>query len=167
MDKNELYYRVAHSRLLDQEQRYGASDIKITGIASLSVVLVGISPLFLEDFFDAIATKDVSWVSWVFVALFALSAILVMYSTFRVLKPRKWRRNPNLPTLAGHLSDYDDNVLSKWVGDEMSRAVYKNESVLESKSSGVTWALAGVLGLVVSLVALPISLLFQNPGLPW
>ena len=156
MQKTELYYQVALSQMEEQEQRNQAIDLKMSGLITLSVTLVGVAAIVLKDFSQnqSIANWSTNPVALVGLALF----LFVMTCGAWVLSPRSgWRRDPDLKRFREHLPDYGDEVFVKWAGDQLGNAVEANEPKLNNKFKWLGYAIWALAVQVVCLIVLALG----------
>ena len=148
MENAELYYHVAHSHLLDQNERNRQLEFKARGTLVLAVTLTGVA---------AITVRDWSVWSSIPVTVFALAFFYtVWFALQKALKVRDWWRNPDLNDLTDYLKKGPEAAkLTQWVGDAYSMVVDHNEKLLTGKAKATMKAMTG---LVVQVIALGATL---------
>ena len=89
-----------------------------------------------------------------------VSFLLVVAFAFDVVRPRDFQRSPKLEDLHEHLPEYDDAVLTTWVGDAYSGSVTHNDRLLARKTWSLQYAQIAVIVEAFMLgVLLPLSFL--------
>ena len=160
MDGSELYYQTAYGHLRDQDRRNSELEGKAVGLLGITSFLTGIGVILLKNFSND-PGQGLSEATYATMAVLALAFLGILWSTFNVLKPRKWSRKPELDSSAQHLAEQDEKVMQQWVGKEISQSVDCNEPILHAKVAQVKHIVKwlGVLVLaLVALVALAIAL---------
>ena len=151
MDKTELYYQTARSKVDRQERLWEALTAKTLrllgfGGAALAtgavIVRWGASPM---DFFST-----PSYIFLAMLGLFLCAAALCVW-TIRICD---WHVNPNLTYLAQYLPDYDDNGLIEWVGDEYTTSVEANQLRLKDMAIMIQASLYLILASSMMLIPL-------------
>lgn len=132
MNKYELYYQVAYSQLLEQDDRNRHIDLRATGILGFSGTLLGLALLTIDD-----------WTRYsLFVAPFMFLAFLsCAVLCIGVVKVRNWKRNPELPVMYYHLATHEDIDMAAWAGNEISRAYDINEKIIRDKGEDLNTAI--------------------------
>ncbi len=161
MRKTELYYQVAYSHLQDQDNRNSGLEGKATVLTSVAVLLMSIGAILLKDFSDA-PDRGLPMASIALITMGVMAFLWTMFATFNALRPRDWRRDPELPELAEHVSNPEksDGFLEGWVCKGISNSIDHNEKFVLEKSDWVTCAIYGVTALVLAVVGLALSLRF-------
>lgn len=156
MNTEELYYQVAHSHQLDQDDRNRQLEIKASGTLALAVALIGIGAVVWTD----LSTKDVPTAAWLFALGLGLSFLAVAIAAFGVLRPRVWDRAPELERFSENIVEgrFEGSALIEWVGDQFSKNISSNEAIIEAKASTLTWAMLGLVVQAGTLAGLAITL---------
>ena len=159
MNRQELYYQVAHSQKAEQEQRNRQLEIKATWTLGFASTLVGVAVIVLKDFSGS---GDLSFDTPTLLVLvgFVLAFLSIVVSALNVIRIRTWRHDPILADFAKVLYDYEEDGLTEWAGDQFKNAVEANEGLLTAKAKSVTWSLGSLAALVLFLGALSITIRF-------
>ena len=153
MERNELYYRVAQSHLLDQDERNRQLEFKASGVIGLAVALAGVAVVVIKDFSQSPDSPSVGAVT--VAAAFVITFVFSVALAVRASRVYTWRRDPDLRSFAQHLSDdYDDSKLVEWVGDQFANSVEHNENLIERKADTMNKAIVALMIQVALLAAL-------------
>ena len=156
MDGTMIYYQIALSQLDEQEERNRATEAKMSGLIGVAAMLVGIAVIVLKDFSNAPPATLSGPTLWLAGAI-AVTFVVVLGFGVDVLRPRKWRRDPDLKKFAKYLQEYEDTTKwDEWAGDQARNAVEANEELLNGKLTSVTRAIVALAVLVLLLVALTV-----------
>ena len=156
MNKFDLYYQVAHSHLVEQDNRNQQLDFKASGVIALSATLMGFAALTV--------TGWASWSIWLALSMLIDFAVAAGAS-IPILWTKDFDRSPDLPFLSQQLASsdddglarFDDDGLTLWTAKEFSISVKINDRVLDNKADWLEWALAGLIAEAVLLGLLVIS----------
>ncbi len=157
MDKFELYYQVAFSHLLEQDQRNRDLEIKASGTLGVGVAIVGLAALVIADFSTS---SSLRLSAYTFLSLAALGIMFVgvFVCTIYTLWVRSgWDRRPDPEELAENLSKFNDNELAEWVGDGISKAYKINEKNLVGKANAIRLGMTALSAETVFLALLAIT----------
>lgn len=58
MDRYELYYNYAHSQIQEQNERKQSIEVKARGFITLSIALLGVAGLIVDNFTSEIVVID-------------------------------------------------------------------------------------------------------------
>ena len=157
MDSVELYYQVAQSHLLEQDQRNRDLELKATGTSGVGIALVGLAALVMADF-SGVSANKLSALTFVLAGALGVTFLVAFYYSLRTLWVRDdWDRRPMPRELAGHLSNYPEKELVEWVADGITCAHEINERVLITKANAVKRAMLALSSETVFLALLAIS----------
>lgn len=154
MQKEELYYQVAHSHLQEQDQRAHSLELRASGAMALGVALLGLTALVVNTSFtgkDVLAAPTLG-----IAAACGLAFIAVLACGISAQRPSGWRRDPDLAKFKEYLPQYADDILVEWAGDQFQAAVVENEKTLTTKAMFVGYTFLAVVVLVICVFALTI-----------
>ena len=160
MEQTELYYQLAQSNLQDQDQRNRELELKATAILGVTSTLVGIGVLVLKTL-SGVDGEGLSQTPVIlFMSVLGAGFLIVFFGTVNALRPRDWRRDPELADIEQDLTAYEPHVLEKWVGDQVQNNVNRNEPIVDSKVQSLLFAITGLGVVVGAFIVLGLSALF-------
>ena len=154
MNKTDLYYEVAVAQYQSQVQRSSGLDARAVAIMAVAATLAGISAVILKDFSGG---STLTWWTGVPTGLIALALLGSVLYGVRGVKPRKWRINPGLRTLASHLESYEDEPLTEWVGDRLQQSVDWNEEIIIAKGRALIRAARCLAAMALLVIVLAVA----------
>ena len=142
MNKVELYYHYALSRLEEQEERFRDLERKAAVLLTLASILIAAGAISIKDFSvgSRVALSDATLFS---AAVLGVLFLLTLFYILESLWPRSWQRDPGLPDVGKHVRDEDvrDEIMTRWAGDQIRNAAAVNEDTLLKKAKSVRWAM--------------------------
>lgn len=141
MDKYELYYKVAQSKLVDQDDRDRQINLRATGVMAVGTTLVGFVALTLGN-----------WPGWALplaamtLLFWAVESALVL----SVVRTRDWHRSPKFDELDKYVDQYEVDGLTLWVSRAVGASYTNNEQIIDLKSRRLNYAMYGLVGQALS-----------------
>ena len=142
MNRYELYYQYALSKIQEQNERKQSLEVKARNSIGLSIALLGVAGLMVSNFAsDMVSKSDFSWTIIGLIIVFFLSSIAF---SMRTLYVYEWHINPDPNELQQTVqnSDYTTEDLLEWAAEGMISAYNTNESTLKGKDAKLRLALA-------------------------
>ena len=134
MDKYELYYQAAHSKLVNQDRRIDSIRQRSSWVFGISTTLIGLA---------AISTGE--WPQYLFAPAGLMVACWIAATgiCLRVLRPREWQGNPPLSEFKDNLDSgqYEDEGMAAWAGNAISTAYDHNEPVVRANGESLDKAM--------------------------
>ena len=135
MDRFELYYQYALSKIQEQNERKQSLEVKARNSIGLSIALLGVAGLMVSSFAtDSVNKSDFAWtVIGLIIALFLLSVAF----SIRTLYVYEWYINPAPQTFQENIQnrDYTEEGILEWAADDMLSAYSLNELTLQDKDA--------------------------------
>ena len=156
MHKHELYYRIAHSQLQEQDQRIRDFDFKAAGVLGLAFTLAGIAAVILKDF-TGDDPKEITCWTVAAVIIFSGAFFSCVLCALLALRQRDWYGEPKLVDLAKKVENCDDAAVFTWTGDWIKCSVDGNQPTFDTKSGWLGRSLRALGALICALVFLVLS----------
>ena len=150
----ELYYQVASSQKLEQDNRHRQLELKATAVLAVAATLLGLASFTASQ-----------WTSWSIIPGIVLLAAFGWTALWAVvgLKIRQHHASPQLQELSDHIDSgkFGPLKLTEWVADALTEAVKFNEAVSLSIAGAISRA---VYGLAVEAFALGMLMISVGVG---
>ncbi len=144
MNRFELYYQYALSKIQEQNERKHSLEVKARNSIGLSIALLGVAGLIVSNF--ATGLVDKSDFSWTIIGLILIFFLLSMALSLRTLYVYEWHINPDPNKLQQNIQNpnYTTEGLLEWAADGMLSAYNTNELTLQDKDAKLRWAMASL-----------------------
>lgn len=154
MEKEELYYQLAHTKLVKQDADNRDLEGKAARSIAFAAAVLGAAAA-LNILPDELGLPG-QWYCHVAVGLSFASPIVISVCSLFTLWPRKWRDDPLLDRVENYITNpkYKGTVLVRWAGKQFTNAVQENGRILKQKAWAVTTAHVALVVLILVLVLL-------------